>query len=161
MQRFGGWCNTARPLRGIGANMIGKILAAIVLVSGLRADLDYLLNSLVFSQPTANAEPLNNLLTGRELSGAVIAATFFVLIYTFIVRRKTFVTGTVYGLVFGLVAGAVFVFFPFTSAAPTLTRTAVRFLADICQATLAGMITALVLKTSGKKEKPQRIVEEI
>ena len=145
--------------------MIKKCVAAIVLVSGLWAVSDYLLSALVLgvmqTQPAAATGPLKSFMTQYRSVVIPIAATLFVLVYALSVRRKTFAAGTAYGLVAGFVVGIVVILISFTTVVSTLTDTAIKLLACICQTTLAGMLTACIVTPSTKKEKAHRVMEEI
>ncbi len=145
--------------------MIKKCLAAIVLVSGLWAGSDYLVNLLVLSviptQPAVTPVPLKNLMSQYGTVGIPITATLFILIYALSVKRKTFASGTAYGLVIGFLVGILVALVSFTAAESTLTDAAIKLLTCICQTTLAGMLTAWIVKPPWKKEKPRRAMEKV
>lgn len=145
--------------------MVKKCLAAIVLVSGLWAGSDYLLNLLVLSamprQSAATPDLLKSLMTQYQAVSIPIAATLFILAYALSVRRKTFASGTVYGLVVGFLVGTMVMLVSFTTFESTLTDTVIKLLACICQATLAGMLTGWIVKPVKQKEKIHQVMEEI
>ena len=145
--------------------MIKKCLTAIVLVSGLWAGSDYLVNLLVISviptRSSATPTPLESLMSQYGAVGIPITATLFILVYALSVRRKTFSSGTAYGLVLGFLVGTLAALVSFTAAESTLTDAAIKLLAFICQATLAGMLTAWIVKPPLKREKTRGSMEKV
>jgi hypothetical protein len=136
--------------------MVKRIFIAIVINFCLWTAMDAVVQRLVSSSVQSEAYkiwlPLQKLMMGHMWAGTLFAAVAFVMIYALLIRRKTFIAGTVYGLVFGMATGFSIGFASYAAMPMSLTITAIWFLGYLCQATIAGMLTALIVKVPSQEE---------
>jgi hypothetical protein len=136
--------------------MVKRVFIAIVINFSLWTAMDGIIQGLVSSSIQSDAYkiwlPLQKLVMGHVWAGTLFAAVAFVMIYTLLIQRKTFIAGTVYGIVFGMATGFSIGFVSYAAMPMSLTITAIWFLGYLCQATIAGMLTALIVREPAKKE---------
>ena len=131
--------------------MLKRYLLSVVLVFVLWSVLDFVIHGVILSsayQATAQLwRPFAEMKLALLRLTTLIIAAVFVGIYTLLVNPKSVKTGTIYGLLMGLLSGVSMGLGSYSFMPITIQIAVVWSLGSIIQMTLAGICVGAILKS--------------
>jgi len=130
--------------------MLKRTLLAIVAVFVAWSVLDFVIHRVFLSsayEATAQLwRPMAEMKMGLLWVVTFIAALFFVLIYAWLITRKSLSRGLLYGLLYGLGAGVAMGYGSYAVMPITYQIALVWFLGQLVESALAGIIVGAIIK---------------
>ena len=131
--------------------MLKKYLLSVAIVFVLWSVIDAVIHGIILAQAyQATAQlwrPFAEMKLGLLRLTTLIIAAVFVGIYTLLVNPKSVKTGTIYGLLMGLLSGVSMGLGSYSFMPITIQIAVVWFLGSFIQMTLAGICIGLVFKS--------------
>jgi hypothetical protein len=149
-QSCSGTCASARLPGTSEADMIKRILLAVVVVFVVWSVIDFVIHGVLLAQAYRDTaqlwRPMEQMKVGLMRVVVLISATVFVCLYAFFVGKKSVATALKFGLLFGLGAGISMGYGTY-AVQPIPYKIAITwFLGTVVQATVAGLLTGLIVK---------------
>ena len=126
-----------------------KSILAIIAVFVSWQVLDYVIHNIILASTYAETahlwRPMEEMKMGLMMFVSLVAAASFVFVFDWFFKEKNMMTGTKYGLIFGIGVGISMGYGTY-SVQPIMYLTALGwFLAAVVEGTVAGLITGLII----------------
>jgi len=122
--------------------------------------MDFIMHGLILG-PTYQStpqiwRPMGEMITGLIYASTLIGAVCFVLIYALMIQAKSLAAGIQYGLLFGFGTGFSMGFGSYAVMPIPITLAVIWFLGFLCEATVAGLLTAAIIKP--REQSSERVL---
>jgi hypothetical protein len=130
--------------------MAKKVIIGVLVVFIVWSALDYVIHGVILQsayEATAHLwRPMEEMKMGLMYVVGILVATFFVLIYAFLIQPKSLVAGLKYGLLFGLAAGISMGYGSFCYMPIPYSLAFTWFAGTVVEITVGGLLVGLIVK---------------